>query len=45
MAAKKGSHSVDFLSFAGVALSLAVVIHKAFGTLDDDELTERKRAS
>lgn len=26
MAAKKGSHSVDFLSFAGVALSLAVVI-------------------
>lgn len=29
----------------GVALALAVVIHRAFGTLDDDELTERKQAS
>jgi len=29
----------------GVALALAVMIHKSFGTLDDDELTERKRAS
>lgn len=27
----------------GVALALAVVIHRAFGTLDDDELTELKR--
>jgi multicomponent Na+:H+ antiporter subunit C len=29
----------------GVALSLAVVIHRSFGTLDDDELTEQKRAT
>lgn len=28
----------------GVALALAIVVHRAFGTLDDDELTERKQA-
>jgi multicomponent Na+:H+ antiporter subunit C len=29
----------------GVALALAVMIHRSFGTLDDDELTEAKRSS
>jgi multicomponent Na+:H+ antiporter subunit C len=29
----------------GVALALAVVIHRAYGTLDDDELTDHKRAA
>jgi len=27
----------------GVALALAIVIHRAFGTLDDDELTKLKQ--
>jgi multicomponent Na+:H+ antiporter subunit C len=29
----------------GVALALAVMIHRSFGTLDDDELTQAKRSS